>query len=314
MSFTALHVADLHFWRFPRNPMALLGKRILGVGNLALNRARKFHIHRAGVLADRLVELESGWGLFSGDFTTTALTSEYKAARAALSGLEARLPGHMRAVPGNHDRYTGGAIRLRTFESHLGEWCQNGTWPHFSELGDGVWLAGLDATTKNGLTGCFGRLPQGQIDALAAWWAENGSAVRELWLLCHFPAEEPPGVLTHDRGIQLYNSAPLLDFLGRIEIPVLFLHGHHHYRWAYGSSTRPNVVYLNGGAPLMVRQGPHPDLGFTELRRDAGETRLRLHTYDFEQDAWTQADVPTPGPGEYRNLQKSAALVAQEVP
>ncbi|MCB2155125.1 metallophosphoesterase [bacterium] len=313
MSFTALHIGDLHFWRFPRNPMALFGKRILGVGNLALNRARKFHIHRGVVLVERMMELHADWMLFSGDFTTTALKSEYRAALAALSVLDEKLPGRIRAVPGNHDRYTGGAIRSRTFESHLSNWCDMGTWPHYSDLGDGVWLAGLDATTKNGLTGSFGRVPKPQIDALAHWLSENAANVRELWLLCHFPAEDPPGVLKHDRGIQLYNTEPLLQLLGGLDIPVLYLHGHHHYRWVYRSSAQPNITYLNGGAPLMIRHDPNPDLGFTQLLREDGQTRMRLHTYSVEEEVWSQVDVPEPAPGEYRNLQKAAAQVAQEI-
>ena len=147
MAFTALHIGDLHFWDFPRSPMDMLGKRVLGVANLALRRSRAFRQDRAPLLAERLASLKPDWVLFSGDFTTTSLGREFSRARAALAPVE----GRIRAVPGNHDRYTRRDIRRRTFESHLGPWAGPGTWPYFEELGNGVWLAGIDATTSNGM-------------------------------------------------------------------------------------------------------------------------------------------------------------------
>src|SRR3972149_3104093 len=36
------HISDLHLWRFTWNPLLWLGKRALGLGNLALRRGRNF--------------------------------------------------------------------------------------------------------------------------------------------------------------------------------------------------------------------------------------------------------------------------------
>jgi hypothetical protein len=302
----ALHIGDLHFWTFPLNPLAYLGKRFLGVGNLALRRARLFHKDLAPTLVARAAELAPDRMLLSGDFSTTALPAEFAMAHDALSPLVARGDGRALAVPGNHDRYDRRSIRARTMEATLGGLVPGGTFPWLVELGDGVVAAGIDPTVSNGM-GSHGRVPRAQVEELARRLAALPSAPSELWMVCHFPAEDPPGVLKHDRGIQLFDADILVDFLVSTGLPVRFLHGHHHYRWVYRSKATPTITYLNAGAPLMARPGPKPDLGFHELVRDGGETFLRMHTWDAATGAWDASSIPWPGPGGYVDLQKPAA-------
>lgn len=303
-AFSAVHVGDLHFWRYPTNPFDLMGKRILGVANLALNRARRFPRGNDPLLTARIEALRADWTLFSGDFTTTALDSEYEAAAKALSPSLERSGGGILAVPGNHDRYTRQAIRNRVFESALGSWVPEKKIPYAVELGEGVWLWGLDPTTSNGI-GSFGSLKDEDVAQLHAWWSRSKGNVRELWILCHFPAEVPAADFVPDRGVQLRNADGLLAFMKESAVPILFLHGHYHHRWIHRGLRASNVVYVNAGAPMELHRGARtPDLGVYRLMRDEGRTRIELHTCDVPSARWGAREVELPSrPGEFADLE-----------
>ncbi|MBX3729148.1 MAG: metallophosphoesterase [Candidatus Sumerlaeia bacterium] len=301
MAFRALHIGDLHFWRVPANPMHYWGKRLLGNANLLVRRRHQFRRELAGPLVERLIALEADWLLFSGDFTTTALPAEFEMAARALGPAATRHAGRLLAVPGNHDRYTARALVDRSFERHLAPILPERGWPWFVPLDDDVWAIGIDGGTRNGLS-CHGRLKPGDVVAMRTWWRELEQRPRELVVLCHFPAEDPGGAWTHNRGPQLHEAGALLDFLGECGLPTWFLHGHHHHRWLYGSPRVPSLVYLNAGAPLMRWKGGDPDLGFLELTHDATGSRVTVHWRPSGAD-WQQRQTTLPTAGEVIDLQ-----------
>lgn len=303
MTFRAIHVGDLHFWSYTLDPRLLLGKRLLGMGNLALKRARAFEKARGRELMERVAAAKPDRVLFSGDFSTTSLDAEFAAARKAMEVLD---PAAVRVVPGNHDRYTraellqgrGACVRFAgAFPFH-----REPRWPWTEYVRSGLWIAGLDPTTSNGL-GCFGRLLPETMDYLRAWRAHQGADARELWILCHFPAEDLPGILHRDRGVELHGREALLEWIEKLAIPVFFLHGHHHHRWVLRSRRAHNLVYVNAGAPLMRRKGElAASLGFMELERgDDACTRLRVHANGDK--GWQTRDVELPAPGAYEDLE-----------
>jgi 3',5'-cyclic AMP phosphodiesterase CpdA len=301
MAFRALHIGDLHFWRVPANPMHYWGKRLLGNANLVLRRRHQFRLELAAPLVERLNALKADWLLFSGDFTTTALATEFEMAAQALAPAAAQTPDRLLAVPGNHDRYTARALLDRSFERHLASLTADRGWPWFVPLDEDVWAIGIDGGTRNGLS-CHGRLKPGDVAAMRAWWKALERRPRELVVICHFPAEDPGGKWTHNRGPQLLEAAALLEFLAECALPVWFLHGHHHHRWLYGSPTVPALVYLNAGAPLMRRTRNEPDLGFLELTHRPAGSRVTVH-WRLAEGAWQQRPVNPPDMGQTIDLQ-----------
>ena len=302
----AVHIGDLHFWHISLNPWNYRGKRFLGMGNLIVNRRRKFRRELGSLIVERVREIDPAWALFSGDLSTTALGAEFQQALKVFRPLEKTLAGGLRVVPGNHDRYSPSDIRDKRFEQFLGNWCgKEHRWPWFERLAEDLWCVGIDGTTSNGL-GSFGRIRPATLESLRNWWKQARGRVKALWVVCHFPPEEPLEAPSHGAGVTLRNDSDLVEVLGSFDIPVFFMHGHLHYRWLYRSPTAPNVVYVNAGAPLM-RHGSHaPDLGFFELDWDGEQTRVTMHTGELANFEWSSAAVELPGASEYKNLQDRA--------
>lgn len=300
MSFTALHIGDLHFWSVPLNPALYFSKRVLGVGNLLYRRAREFRQREAPKLTARIAELRPDALLFSGDFSTTALPAEFRHARAALDPM--LNGGNWIAVPGNHDRYTPADIAEKVFERELlGN--PGAVFPQCRLVAGDVGVIAIDGGTRNGIRS-FGHFKDSDRAPIRAFIEEKRGTIRELWVLCHFPAEDPPGILKPKRQGELHNGDALLALLREAELPALFLHGHHHYRWLFGSPTVPGLTYVNAGAPMLRRRGAAPDLGFWELLRQERQTHLRRHRCDLASGEWSALAAAMPGPGEFADWQR----------
>lgn len=291
------HVGDLHFWSFTFNPALLLGKRVLGQGNLAYRRWRQFRTATAPQLASALIDAKADWYLFSGDFSTTALPTEFAQANRFLTSLQESAAGRVLAVPGNHDRYTRRDLRNRTMERCL-PWMED-IYPRFVWLSDSVAAILIDGTVSNGFRS-FGELKPEDARAIADWMRGDGARARHVVVLCHFPAEDPPGVrLKPSRRNELHGAETLMDTFRADGRPVLFLHGHHHHRWLYRSATAPNVLFANAGAPfLRAASQRHPDRGFLMIAIEGESARLEVHASEESSERWTVRPVPIPATGD----------------
>lgn len=289
-----VHVGDLHFWRFTKNPLRMINKRFMGIGNLALRRARIFRQELAPFLSEKIQQLDPDWYLFSGDLTTTSLRKEFEAASEFLQPYLDSKPDSVLYVPGNHDRYTLRDHRKFHLETHLTWLGKDFKWPYAKEISEGVHVIGLDATTPNGM-GSFGKVDEQEFRFIEEYWEKNRSSIKSLVLLCHFPPEAPIELIKHDRGVQLKGGMKLLKLLKKLEVPVYYLHGHHHFRWIWRSPIAENVVYLNAGAPLMRRSDHYPDMGFYELSFKTELPEITLYTTKSPATkTWNEHNVEIP--------------------
>lgn len=300
--FQALHIGDLHFWSIPFNPLRMLNKRILGLGNLLIGgRARRFKLSYAPQLAQRLADLTPDAILFSGDFSTTALAAEFRAAAKVFNAALAHSDAEVYSVPGNHDCYIRRELGAATFARSLGERFNPECGHSLRYFAGGeIALFRINASASNRF-GSHGHIVDGHIEFMKEKLGKACSRAKHIWFMCHFPAEDPPGVLKHDRGIQLRGAERLLALFAECSIPILWLHGHHHYRWVYGSPSVEGLTYLNAGAPLLRRVLPAPDLGFHQIHYEHGS--LTITTHRFHHKEWQTKEVGLPGKGEYINLQ-----------
>jgi 3',5'-cyclic AMP phosphodiesterase CpdA len=249
-----VHISDVHFWRIPLDPRLWTGKRLLGLANLIVRRARKFRREAIPELLKAIEEDQPDHLVVSGDLSTTSLVAEFEDFSAAFAPWMDD-PARMTVIPGNHDRYTRSTVRERLFEKHFGNLCHGGTFPFLKELAPGLALAGFDPCQPNPLS-AKGRVHEAAVSKLEALLPDlRARGIRRLLFACHYPAEVPPEHRGHEKGHELLHPDQLLAALSPVSVPIFWLHGHIHYPWRYTSPRIPNLVYLNPGAPTLRR--PH---------------------------------------------------------
>jgi 3',5'-cyclic AMP phosphodiesterase CpdA len=151
------HFSDIHLTTRPLGWALrdLRSKRVTGWFHLrALGRGRHFRVAHevAQALVSEFRERRPDRIVFSGDATALGFVTEFEhAAKCLHVGADDLPPGL--AVPGNHDYYTGAAVRSAAFERNFAPW-QAGErvdaeiYPFAQRVGD-VWLVGVNSCTSN---------------------------------------------------------------------------------------------------------------------------------------------------------------------
>ncbi len=270
-----VHISDIHFWQYAFNPFLLFNKRLLGMASLLVRRARKFRLERVQEVVERVLSLAPDHILITGDLTTTALPVEFRAARQALDPW-LRDPSRATVLPGNHDRYTHGALRKRLFEQYFGEFAPEPAYPWLRFLAPDTAILGLDPT-RPALT-ARGRLPHRQLERSKELIAGQGSRIRRLIVACHYPVEVPRPYRQDLASKNLVNSEELGRWLAAVG-PHLYCCGHVHAAWAFVPEKIPGQLCLNPGAPLLHdRTGKRPP-GFFEILIEDGDVTVHQHAW-----------------------------------
>lgn len=228
------HFSDVHLtseklgWRFGD----LFGKRATGWVNVAvLGRGRRFRF--AGQVADTFLREIRGRNIdqivFSGDATTMAFESEMVEAARRLGVGDPTLPPGI-AVPGNHDLYTFGSVRRRTFEAAFSAWQQGErvdsrhTYPFAHKVGH-VWLIALNSARANVFPwDATGKVGQPQLDQLRELTTKLGSGPRII--VSHYPILTR-GRKPEPRWHRLKDWKRVRDAAAACGAS-LWLHGHKH--------------------------------------------------------------------------------------
>jgi 3',5'-cyclic AMP phosphodiesterase CpdA len=276
-----IHLSDIHVWRYALNPLRLFNKRALGMVELMLGRARRFRLERLAAVCERVRVLAPDHVLITGDLTTTAQPEEFHDASFAVGRL--RLDAdRLTVIPGNHDRYTGGAVRQRLFEKWFGSFAPSGRYPWLRDIGPDTAILGLDASRAH-LT-AMGLVPSEQLARARALLAEPSERPRRLIVACHYPVAAPSA---YDRELalkRLKNAAELSALLRTIG-PHLYCCGHVHAAWAFTPSDVPGQLCLNAGAPLLRDPTGLRPPGFLEIMLRDEDVIVTHHAWDGE--AWT---------------------------
>jgi 3',5'-cyclic AMP phosphodiesterase CpdA len=267
-----VHLSDIHFWQYTTNPFRLLSKRMAGMASLLLGRAHRFRLERIPELVDRVKDVGADHILITGDLTTTALPTEFRAARAALAAWLGD-PARVTIIPGNHDRYTLHAHHSRRFEHYFGEFAPARSYPWLRRLDADTAILGLDPT-RSGIT-ASGKLPPTQLVRAQEILLPNEPFAR-LVIACHYPAAVPARFEHEYAHKPLVNRAKLRDWLRTIG-PHIYCCGHVHAAWAFRPEEIPNQLCLNAGAPLLRdRTGLRPP-GFLEITLQGQAVRVDHH-------------------------------------
>lgn len=268
-----IHLSDIHVWRYPTNPLHFFSKRSVGVFELLTGRARKFRLERIEQVVAHVLSLEPDHVLITGDLTTTALSSEFRQARRALEAL-LKDPSRVTVLPGNHDRYTSRAVRLRTFERTFGDFAPEGPYPWLRHLDADTAVLGLDPTRAH--ISARGFLPLDQLDR-AYGLAERRP--ERLIVACHYPLEAPPTYQAQLAPKRLKNADVVSEWANTLG-PHLFCCGHVHAAWSFVPPQIPNQLCLNSGAPLLRDPTGFHFPGFLEIELDSRSVHVTHHAWN----------------------------------
>lgn len=280
-----VHLSDIHIWRFTLDPRQLWGYRALGIAELALGRARKFRIERMQDVVDRVQGLAPDHILITGDFTTTALPSEFQEASRLLSPL-LQDPTRVTVVPGNHDRMTGRSFRTRRFERTFGAFMPAETFPWLRWLDDETAILGLDPTRAHFAP--RGNLRSEQLERAAQLLADPGSRPSRLIVACHYPVAAPMPYTRELFHKRINNDREIIAWLAEIG-PHLYCCGHVHAAWAFRPRSLPNQICLNAGAPLMEDPKGLRLPGFLEILLDGDSVEATHHAWYESQ--WREIPI-----------------------
>jgi 3',5'-cyclic AMP phosphodiesterase CpdA len=246
----------------------------VGVAALLTGRAARFPQDRLAAVVDQIAALRPEHLLITGDFTTTALPSEFAAMRVVLAPL-LRAVRQVTVVPGNHDRYTQASVRGRLFEKTFAEFLPKPEFPWIKHLDDETVVLGLDPCRAH--VSATGYLPPAQLDAARALL--SGEPRRRILVACHYPVDVPAGFEKILRSKRLVNADLLVNWLREIG-PHLYCCGHIHALWAFHPPSVPNQLCLNPGAPLMRSEAGDPPPGFLEIELADRAVRVVHHGWD----------------------------------
>jgi len=280
-----LHISDLHFWHIPLNPLRLAGKRLFGVGNLILNRARKFRMGTMPAVVRRVHEVNPDHVLITGDLTTTALEEEFQAADQALRAL-ALEPASLTMIPGNHDRYTRRATSDRLFEKYFGRFAPHACYPWLKWIGPSTAILALDACRPARIS-ARGSMSAHQIETAQALLDEAASRIGRLLIACHYPVALPAGI-RDSRGHGLAGREHLRKFLAR-QAPHLYFHGHIHTAWSFTPDSLPRTICLNPGAAFKINSRRNEHASMLEVILNDGSVEVRRHV--LRGDSWKIEDL-----------------------
>lgn len=255
-ALTLVAFSDLHMWRFGWD-WDFSPKRILGLTNLALRRARHYPIAVQTAVIERLATEQADHILFTGDISTTSLRSEFEQGQMLLAPLMLRWGERFHAIPGNHDRYTPRTARRRDFERLFLGRAQN--YPYTVRMGETWSLVAIDCSIPRAVSS-RGRMSDEAIAALDAELAKERAAGRQLAVMGHYPLAYPERVRPSWEHV-LPERARVLEVLESHGVK-LYIHGHKHCRWLVD---RGSALHANCGSAGLDGHG-----------RRAGYIRVRI--------------------------------------
>jgi 3',5'-cyclic AMP phosphodiesterase CpdA len=270
-----LHASDVHITDdyFRRQLLRLGWRRWVAMAELQLGgRARRFAQAEATLrqIARDAEALGVDHLVLSGDVTAYSMPEEFTRARAALAPwVEEKAKASV--IPGNHDRYTPGALSSRRFERSFGqlltsdipELAVEDGFPFVRLLGEGDAVVGLCSARVPRFPGMsFGVIGKPQLQALATLISHPRLKGRAVLVAVHhapFKANGQPDKASHG----LVDARELLALLPGPRFAVL--HGHIHHRFHHpATESRPHIF----GAGSSTEAG---DEGYWLIETAAGQ-------------------------------------------
>ena len=233
-----LHFSDIHVsTTLAGVPLReFVGKRFIGLGNLAVRRGKKFEkaAYKVSRLAEFMHKVNADVALCTGDYTALGTEPELENARRVIEPFLSAPSGFV-TVPGNHDLYLPDALADGRFERHFGdllvsdlpEYRRDGQWPTARLIGTGLALVCVNSARPNPQPWLSsGLVPQAQLEGLSAILSDERMTDRFVIVATHYAPRLANGRPDHPRH-GLDNADDFLSVCGKIK-RGLVAHGHVH--------------------------------------------------------------------------------------
>lgn len=251
-----IQISDFHFTQLTWNPFRLFPKRILGNFNWLWARRKAFAPQQLESLPALFRSLKPDLILFGGDFSTTALSEEFKIAARFVK----KCPQPWIAIPGNHDHYTFRSYRGKHFYKFFSNKRKEITHPvEFFTLKDhGIeahplsenWnLVALDtalATNPYSSEGLFSEKLEEYLKEVLKLIPENGSIL----LFNHYPFFQ-----NDVERRNLRRGDALQEIIKQDPRIRLYLHGHSHRHTIADLQPNNLPIILDSGSCALAKKG-----------------------------------------------------------
>jgi 3',5'-cyclic AMP phosphodiesterase CpdA len=248
--FRLAHVSDPHFRANAHtfagmNAGDFLGKRVIGMANLVLNRRRHHRMELVAALGADLRARTADHLALTGDLGNIALVSEWAAAQRWIDDVGLGAPA-VTVIPGNHDAYTPDVVDSGRFESTFAAYqtaelrAGSHIYPFVRVRGE-VALIGVNSCVATGDLGAWGEIGPAQLARLESLLTSPELAGKIRVVLLHHPPVRQKGAETRN----LRDRDALAAVLARAGADLV-LHGHDHRdEWSRipgpGSTTIPII-------------------------------------------------------------------------
>lgn len=264
------HLSDIHFFKLDFSLKSLFSKRLLGTLNYYFNRSVAKQSFDLFEIPELLKKMGVTHVVFTGDFTTTSTSSEYKLACRFVKCLE-DLGFKIFSIPGNHDVYTKGAERTRRFYRYIkGPKSLEDQGLSIEDFGGGYQCIRMDTTLATPLwssQGLFSKELEKRFIALLTTIPKD----QKLIVLNHFPVFAGNRRESH----LLMRAEALRDILENTPNIVLYLHGHTHK----SEFVTDHPLMINSGSLTLT---PHGSFHVMDLSDDF----LEVEAYSYLNDQW----------------------------
>jgi 3',5'-cyclic AMP phosphodiesterase CpdA len=276
------HVSDLHFTHFTLDLRSFRWKRWLGMCNWLFFRKKDFYYDPLNELPKLWDRLSVDLILVGGDLTSTALQSEFQAARAFFD----RCQQPLLFIPGNHDQYTYDVMQKKTFYRYfqnpasVGGYTLSQHGVELHRIAPSWWCIALDTAPAMPLfssNGWFAARVEQHLEEIMRFIPVGDRAL----MLNHFPFFQND--LPRHR---LHRGECLRTFLESHPAICLYLHGHTHRHTIADLQKSSLPLILDAGCPV---QRDHPTWNLLDLRDDG--CTIEVYSWKGAWEMWQQREV-----------------------
>lgn len=290
------HYSDIHVTHFPLADGFAL-KRLAAVASYTV-MGRGKHFDGAEARIAKLLEDVDAQGvdhaLCTGDVTGVATEVELEDC-ARLFGDRLDQPEKHTLIPGNHDRYTTGAVASGVFERLFGGLCDAARFPLVKQLPGEVTLVCLDSARPTSLVDSSGLVGEAQRKKAQAILTDASLKDRFVVVALHYGLLRRTGQRDR-RNHGLRDDVEVMALLDRDDVFVdLAVHGHLHTAFTIRTKKR-QVVNAGSATDLHTRCGYNVydiDAKAFRVRCSRREWSAERNAYEAAPDSALNVEVAT---------------------